>query len=60
MNAAQVIQNSGSATDRNSSPEVRALQAGNLLNRDGLNSGEGFPKSKNSGWLIAWPFELFP
>jgi hypothetical protein len=37
MNAAQVIQNSGSATDRNCSPEARALQARNSLNRDGLN-----------------------
>jgi hypothetical protein len=32
-----VIQNSGSATDRNCIPEARALQARNSLNRDGLN-----------------------
>jgi hypothetical protein len=47
MNAALVIQNSGSATDRNCIPEVRALQAGNLLNRDGLNLAKGFLQNMN-------------
>src|SRR6516225_11062614 len=50
-NAAQVIQNSGSAPDRNCSPEVRALQAGNLLKRDGLDSWRRFRRRRRCLFL---------
>src|SRR6201984_3327576 len=47
MNAAQVIQNSGSAADRNSIPEMCAMQDRNSLNRDGLNLAPSFAQNKN-------------